>query len=199
MECIFPTAYRYDSAKFSERTVEEIHEKRHFWLPWMKLQVTYHTLLSVLNHPFLYSSRASKPRPGPNAFWRTSTDLALLHSTWIARLIAMAGKKELRLADPFFAHAAAVAATLHSYWSRATDSRIRTPAVNNLEICRSFIAEMGFHWPICQSIVRGAHSYILYCADNVHRPPTSISSSVFHCRRNILGRNKPPTLRSTLH
>ncbi|KIX07126.1 uncharacterized protein Z518_05103 [Rhinocladiella mackenziei CBS 650.93] len=152
MECAFPTSYRYDSAKFVEHTNEEIFEKRQFWLPWMKIQITYHTIHSVLNHPFLYSSRASKPRPGPNAFWRTSTDLALLHSTWIARLIGMANKKGLKLADPYFAHAAAVAVTLHSYWSRATDSRIRVPAVNNLEICRSFITEMGCHWPICRSI-----------------------------------------------
>jgi hypothetical protein len=27
--------------------------------------------------------------------------------------------------------------------------------MNNLEICRSFIVDMGSHWPICKSIVSG--------------------------------------------
>lgn len=153
MECAFPNSYRYDSARFLERSSEEINSKRDFWLPWMKIQVTYHALHSILNHPFLYATRNSRPRPGPNAFWKTSTDLALLHSTWIARLIGLASKKCLALSDPFFAHAAAIAITLHLYWSRATDSKIRGPAQANLEICRSFLAEIGARWPICNSIV----------------------------------------------
>jgi hypothetical protein len=153
MECGFPNAYRYDSAKFLERSSEELNRKRDFWLPWMKIQVTFHTIHSVMNHPFLYSARASKPRPGPNAFWKTSTDLALLHSTWIARLIDMAAKKSLGLSDPFFAHAAAVAVTLHLYWSRATNPKISAPAEANLQACRTFLAEIGRHWPVCQNIV----------------------------------------------
>lgn len=153
MECAFPTSYRYDCANFMERAPEALHKYRDFWLPWMKIQITYHTIHSVLNHPFLYSPRVSKPKPGPNAFWKTSTDLALLHSTWIARLIGMAVKKGLPLSDPFFSYAAAVAVTLHLYWSRTADAKIRTPAERNLEICRSFINELGTRWTICRNIV----------------------------------------------
>ena len=153
MECAFPTSYRYDCANFMERAPEALHKHRDFWLPWMKIQITYHTIHSVLNHPFLYSPRVSKPKPGPNAFWKTSTDLALLHSTWIARLIGMAMKKGLLLSDPFFSYAAAVAVTLHLYWSRTADLKIKTPAEKNLEICRSFIGELGTHWQICRTMV----------------------------------------------
>lgn len=153
METTIPSFYRYDVAKFPERDEAEIVEKKAFWLPWVRLQITYHTIHSVINHPFLYSSKASMPRPGANAFWRTSSELALLHSTWIARLIGMATNKGLELADPFFAHSAAVAATLHSYWARASDGRIRGPAVRNLQLCRSFISDIGAHWRLCRSIV----------------------------------------------
>ncbi|KAK6369586.1 hypothetical protein LTS17_009492 [Exophiala oligosperma] len=152
METTIPSFYRYDVAKFPERDEAEIVEKKAFWLPWVRLQITYHTIHSVINHPFLYSSKASMPRPGANAFWRTSSELALLHSTWIARLIGMATNKGLELADPFFAHSAAVAATLHSYWARASDGRIRGPAVRNLQLCRSFISDIGAHWRLCRSI-----------------------------------------------
>ncbi|KAH6679993.1 hypothetical protein F5X68DRAFT_234509 [Plectosphaerella plurivora] len=132
MECAFPISFRYDAARFPFRSPESIERRREFWLPWMRIQVGYHTLHAVLNHPFLYSSRVSSPHPGPNAFWKTSTDLALLHSTWIARLIGMAGEKGLELSDPFFVHAAAVAVTLHLYWSRAADPKIHAPAKENL-------------------------------------------------------------------
>lgn len=160
-ECSFPVAYRYDAGKFLDRSTEELEKNRDFWLPWMKIQVTYHALHSVLNHPFLYSSRVSKPKPGPNAFWKTSTDLALLHSTWIARLIGMAMKKGFPLADPFFGYAAAVAITLHLYWSRASDPKIRTPALENLEVCRAFLSKLGSRWPLVQSIVS-----LLMCLDD---------------------------------
>lgn len=153
MECVFPTSYRYDAAKFSERSEEELNADRDFWLPWMKIQLTYHTLHSVLNHPFLYSSRESRPKQGPNAFWKTSTDQALLHSTWIARLINMASEKSFVLADPFFGYSASVAATLHLYWSRSADSRVQESAKGNLKICRALIAELGARWPICQTMV----------------------------------------------
>lgn len=165
MECAFPISYRYDTAKFLDRSPEELETNRDFWLPWMKIQISYHTLHSVLNHPFLYSSRVSKPKPGPNAFWKTSTDLALLHSTWIARLLRMAMDKGLELADPFFAHAAAVAVTLHLYWSRAADPKICTPAKENLQLCRTFISRMGLHWPLVRSIV----SPPLICLSNFVR------------------------------
>jgi hypothetical protein len=153
MECAFPVPFRYDAARFPFRTPEGIERRRDFWLPWMRIQIGYHTLHAVLNHPFLYSSRISSPRPGPNAFWKTSTDLALLHSTWIVRLIGMAGEKGLELADPFFVHAAAVAVTLHLYWSRAADPKIHTPAKENLLLCQSFVAKMATRWPFAQGVV----------------------------------------------
>lgn len=153
MECAFPQWCRYDNARFQERSATKITKNRHFWLPWMKIQITYHTIHSVLNHPFLYATRTRKPRPGPNGFWKTSTDLALLHSTWVARLIEMAKKKDLQLADPYFAHAAAISATLHLYWSRVSNPKICTPAADYLVICRSFLSDMASHWPVCRSLV----------------------------------------------
>jgi hypothetical protein len=153
MECAFPTSSRFDSARFMERPLEELLRNRDFWLPWMKIQMIFHTLHAVLNHPFLYSARVSNPKPGPNGFWKTSTDLALVHSTWVSRLLGMAVRKGFPLVDPFFAYAAAVAVTLHIYWSRAADPKIRAPAEKNLDLCRSFIVELGTRWPLCRTIV----------------------------------------------
>lgn len=160
MECAFPTSFRYDSANFVERPLDELLKHRDFWLPWMKIQVTYHTIHSVLNHPFLYSPRVSRPRPGPNAFWKTSTDQALLHSTWIARLISMCQKKGLPLSDPFFGYSAAVAITLHLYWSRVADQSIRAAAEKYIAVCRSFIGSLAARWPVCRNMEKDVDKLI---------------------------------------
>ncbi|KAL1911546.1 hypothetical protein Sste5344_002507 [Sporothrix stenoceras] len=154
MEGAFPVSFRYDASRFLERSTTELRRHSAFWLPWMKIQVTYHTLHAVLNHPFLYSPRVAQPRPppGPNAFWKTSTDLALLHSTWIARLLGMATHKELTLSDPFFGYAAAVGITLHMYWSRVADPAIRSAAEKYIDACRIFVGELAQRWPVCRSI-----------------------------------------------
>ena len=159
MERSFPDFYRYDSANFSERSVAEITAKREYWLPWLRVQINYHLIHCMLNHPFLLSS--SKPRTitGTNAFWKTASQLALLHSTWISRLLEMAKEKNLQLSDSSFTYAAIVAATLHTYWSRAADATVRSSARKHLEICRAFVTETGPQWPVCQSMV----SNVLCC------------------------------------
>ncbi|KGO73005.1 hypothetical protein PITC_062290 [Penicillium italicum] len=105
--------HRYDSVKFYERTAEELRTGREYWAPWLNLQFTYHATLTVLNHPFLYivASQYNKSLTIPNAFWRRSSELVLLHATWIVRMIDMVSDKDMGLTDPFFGHAAAIAAT----------------------------------------------------------------------------------------
>ncbi|CAK7265840.1 hypothetical protein SEPCBS57363_001783 [Sporothrix epigloea] len=153
MEGAFPVAFRYDASRFMDRPLAELLCHRDFWLPWLKIQVTYHTIHAVLNHPLLYTPRVSQMRPGgPNWFWKASTDLALLHSTWIARILGMAQNKSLPMSDPFFAYASSVAITLHLYWSRASSLSIRTAAKKYIDVCRSVIAELATHWPLCRDM-----------------------------------------------
>ena len=152
MECDFPPFYRYDSARFMDRSQEEIAAKRDYWLPWMRVQISYHALQCLLNHPFIYSSKL-KRKSSHNAFWKVSSEQALLHSTWIARVIDSATQKNLELSDPFFAYAAAVAATLHFYWTCATDLKVRASAEKNLLICKTLITKMKSRWEICRALV----------------------------------------------
>lgn len=107
----------------------------------------------MINHPFLYSARASRPKPGPNGWWKDSVNTALLHSAWIARLIKMADEQGLILSDPYFGHVCSVAITLYLYWARASNPRISGPAEDNLKICKSAIARLATHWPICKTMV----------------------------------------------
>ncbi|KAL2870911.1 putative C6 transcription factor [Aspergillus lucknowensis] len=136
-----PLCHRYDHVQFYRRTAEELAMNRAYWVPWVKLQFMYHAILTVLNHPFLYIM-ASQHNPNlaiPNSFWRRSSELVLLHATWIVRLIDMISEKNVRLADPFFAHVAAIAASVQLYFCCADDPRLKYKSRADFAKCSDFL------------------------------------------------------------
>ncbi|KAJ5618181.1 transcriptional regulator family: Fungal Specific TF [Penicillium hordei] len=143
--------HRYDSVKFYERTAEELRSNRNYWTPWLKLQFTYHCILTVLNHPFLYivASQYNDNLAIPNAFWRRSSELVLLHATWLVRMIDMVSEKKMRLIDPFFGHAAAIAATVHLYYCCAADPRLKYKSKVDFTKCRRFLKSFVSFSPAC--------------------------------------------------
>lgn len=155
IETKFPTCHRYDSVRFQERSPEELNRAREYWSPWLYLQFTYHAVHSVLNHPFLYSWRPQQPAQlaVPNTFWKTSSELALIHTTWTARLIDMITEKEYQLSDPFLGHVVAIAATILVYYCRAADPTVRESAQRKLGTCTTFLSDLATKWPRVQAIV----------------------------------------------
>lgn len=156
LETKLPTSHRFDSARFPDQDNEQLQRNRGYWSPWLYLQFTYHAIHSMLNHPFLYSSRPqqSAQLAVPNTFWKTSSELAFIHATWIARLIDMISAKAYRISDPFIGHSTAIAATIHIYFCRAADTRIREAAQVKLATCVAFLGELAQLWPSCRLMVR---------------------------------------------
>ena len=142
LESGLPACHRYDNANFSEQSNEEVSANEDYWLVWMSVQVLSHTVDFVLNHPFLYAQKASRHKSGPNMFWRASSESALLHSTWLTRMLDMASKKGLELSDPLIATCAAVVGTLHCYHSRTADQSVSNGALTNLQTCRVSIQRL---------------------------------------------------------
>ncbi|KAJ6172868.1 hypothetical protein N7485_005680 [Penicillium canescens] len=138
IETRFPTCHRWDSVRFIDHSKEAIHRNRGYWSPWVYLQFTYHAIHSVLNHPFLYSWRPqqSAQLAVPNTFWKTSSELALIHTTWTVRLIDMVTEKGYQVSDPFLGHLVAISATIHLYYCRAADPAIRESARSKVDASR---------------------------------------------------------------
>ncbi|KAL3291128.1 C6 transcription factor [Colletotrichum asianum] len=136
-----PMCHRYDSVKFYERKIDELKVNRDYWACWLKEQFTYHAIPTVLNHPFLYIVGAQhNPNLGiPNTFWRRSSEQALLHATWIVRMIDMVVDKQVPLVDPFFGHVAAIAATVHLYYCCAAAARLKHKSNTDFAKCRRFL------------------------------------------------------------
>ncbi|OAG44726.1 hypothetical protein AYO21_01216 [Fonsecaea monophora] len=149
-----PICHRYDSVKFYERKVEELKVNRDYWAPWLREQFNYHAIPTVLNHPFLYIIGAQhNPNLAiPNTFWRRSSELALLHSTWIVRMIDMVLDKQMPLVDPFFGHVAAIAATVHLYYCCAADSRLKHKSNTDFAKCRRFLKSFVPFSPACKAL-----------------------------------------------
>ena len=148
--------HRYDSVKIYDRKADELRINRDYWAPWMRLQFTYRAILTVLNHPFLYivASQHNSNLTIPNTFWRRSSELVLLHATWIVRMIDMISEKRMRLTDPFFGHAAAIAATVHLYYCCAADPRLKYKSKIDFGKCRRFVKSFVSFSPACGALVR---------------------------------------------
>ncbi|CAG9984028.1 unnamed protein product [Clonostachys byssicola] len=160
LEVEYPSSLSYNNVKFQDSPIQELHEDRLKWLPWLRVQMAYHAIHCVLNHPFLYSFKGTKQRMGNTTFWRASCEKALQHSTWICRLIREASEKRFELADPFFAQVAAIAGTLHLYWTATSNPGLQASAEENLRVCRNLIAVMATRWPVCKSIERDLNQLI---------------------------------------
>ncbi|KAJ5585576.1 uncharacterized protein N7459_005376 [Penicillium hispanicum] len=154
LETKFPTSHRYDSVRFQDRPREDLHRDRWYWSPWLYLQFTYHAVHSVLNHPFLYSWRPQQPAQlaVPNTFWKTSSELALIHTTWTVRLVEMVSEKGYQISDPYLGHLVAIAATIQIYYCRAADSALRDSAQRKVETCIKFLGDLSMKWPMCEAI-----------------------------------------------
>ncbi|KAI0878662.1 hypothetical protein GGS24DRAFT_487061 [Hypoxylon argillaceum] len=151
-----PMCHRYDSVKFYARTVEEIRRNHDYWAPWLKEQFTYHIIPTVLNHPFLYivGSQHNLNLAIPNTFWKRSSELALLHATWIVRMIDMIVDKQVPLVDPFMAHVAAIAATVHLYYCCAAAAGLKQKSKTDFAKCRRFIKSFLPFSPACAVLDR---------------------------------------------
>ena len=158
-----PMCHRYDTVKFYERKVDELKMNRDYWAPWLKEQFTYHAIPTVLNHPFLYIVGAQhNPNLAiPNTFWRRSSELALIHSTWIVRMIDMVVDKQVLLADPFFGHVAAIAATVHLYYCCAAAARLKHKSNTDFAKCRRFLRTFLHTSAACRSLVCLLRDYIV--------------------------------------
>lgn len=150
-----PICHRYESVKFYERKAEDLRLNRAYWVPWLKAQFMYHAILTVLNHPFLFIV-ASQHNPNlaiPNSFWRRSSELVLLHATWIVRLIDMASDKQIPLVDPSFGHMAAIAATVQLYYCCAADPRLKYKSNVDLATCRRLLKSLVPLSRACEGLV----------------------------------------------
>ncbi|KAI1623112.1 hypothetical protein EDD37DRAFT_682606 [Exophiala viscosa] len=155
LETQLPQPHRANCKWFFQCSLETLDSDRSYWTPWVFLQLSYHGIYTVINHPFLLTSRLQSLKLKiPNTFWRTSSEAALLHSTWIVRLISMARGKDFELSDPFLSWVVGVAASAQLFYCCSQNDELRLTARDNFDKCKAFIDDQANVWQWCRGIKR---------------------------------------------
>jgi hypothetical protein len=161
VETTLPYKYRFRPVRFAEQDGTRLQEHRDFWASWVFLQMIYHTVLCLLNHPLLLSLRLRSFRVTmiPEVFLQHTADLTATHTEWIVHLLDLCERMEFEVHNPFLAHSAAIAATIYLQQSYSEDSAIRSTKKECFRKCVSFVKRLGLYWPYIEQLVRYAFSY----------------------------------------
>ena len=154
-ETRLPYKYRFRPARFEDQDPLQLQQHRDFWSAWILLQMLYHTILCLLNHPLLLSLRLRNFRLTmvPEVFLQHTADLTATHSEWIIHLLDICKRKDFEQYNPFLAHSAAIAATVYLQQSFSEDTRVRTAKKESFRKCVSFIRGLGRYWPYVDHLV----------------------------------------------
>lgn len=140
LETSFPGSHRFKAVKFYDRSPEELEKDRDYWAPWIFSQIVYHSVRAVSNHPFLHLRRTNgRQRLRSPTFLQHTTDQAILHSSWVARILQMCMEKDFSIFDPFMGYLASVAATIHLFLRFSRDPELVSAASEHFEGCKAFL------------------------------------------------------------
>jgi hypothetical protein len=155
-----PMCHRWQTVKFYDQDRAEVESSGQYWKPWLATQITYHLILTTMNHPFLYVAAAqyNNKLAVLNTFWTRSSQLVLLHATWIVRVTEMILDRQMLLSDPIFGQAAAIAATVHLYYLSASNPRLKQKSAADLAKSKRFLQSFKTCSPLCTALVSLAHN-----------------------------------------
>lgn len=141
--------HRFRSVSFQTRSAEEFAEQNSYWIPWLLMQLTFHTSQALLNHPIFHIMIPRKPSSllKPPSFLQHTVEQALLHSGWTVRLIRTCDDLNHQINDPFVGQLVAVAGTVHWIFSFASDDPVAERAESDFEYCHRFVRGMADIWP----------------------------------------------------
>ncbi|KAF2148106.1 hypothetical protein K461DRAFT_68801 [Myriangium duriaei CBS 260.36] len=148
-----PSSHRLHVSGFGDKTLDDLHEHRDFWTPWLRLQFCYHTIPCLLNHPFLIAIRLRHYRHAmPHSFLQSSFDQICLHGNWILYFVQILDRKQFEISDPILAYCVIVIATIHLQHSFVEETGLRTRAQAGFLACQNFIEKLSQRWPYVQNM-----------------------------------------------
>lgn len=154
-ETRFPYKYRFRPARFADQDSQQLERHRDFWAVWFLVQMLYHSILCLLNHPLIMSLglRNFKMTLVPEVFLQHTAYLTTTHTEWIIHLLDLSTQKGFKLSDPYLAHFVAIVATICLQQSYSEDLAVRTTKGEYFRKCVSFIRDMRSHWSYIDQLV----------------------------------------------
>lgn len=153
-ETKFAQIHRFQQNRFQDLDLEALEQRREYWVRWLLMQFLFHAIQGLINHPFLQiASRSKRQGFQPPSFLQNSVDQAVLHSSWILKLIEVCEKRGFRVNDPFVGHLAAVTATIYLFLLTAKDPDLAAQAKLGFDGSYSYIQSLSNDWPHLQHTV----------------------------------------------
>ncbi|KAK5379271.1 hypothetical protein LTR20_009927 [Exophiala xenobiotica] len=134
---------------FRHRSASELLKHREYWTVWASVQVAFHALRAVLNHPFLHlvTTHDSTRAPTPHSFLQQTVDTALYNAGWVARLLKMFDSLPFEISNPVLGHMVAGTATVLWVFQFARDAEVSRKAKQDLDSCARFMERLSIDWP----------------------------------------------------
>ncbi|QQK39575.1 c6 zinc finger domain containing protein [Penicillium digitatum] len=143
-----PPLHRYRCIKPSSLTANDLEEARDYWAPWFLSRFLYHTIICLLNHPFLITMQMQGIQGVSEVFLQQTTFSITHHTSWFLHFIAFLEARQFRITDPFFGYCAAVVATIQVQQSFWEEGRLGQKKRDNYNRCLKFIQKIGQEWEL---------------------------------------------------
>jgi hypothetical protein len=161
-EARLPPRHLLRNVAFPGRSVSELLEHQEYWALWGPMQIAFHAVPSILNHPFLHlvTTHEGNRAPKSRVFLQQTVDTALYNSGWVARLLRIFDNLPFEFTNPLVGHMVAGTATVLWFFQFARDSKVSRQANEDLDQCERFLERMSTKWPhiaqkvCCSSLTR---------------------------------------------
>ncbi|KAL8868161.1 MAG: hypothetical protein Q9198_008279, partial [Flavoplaca austrocitrina] len=148
LESQMPHKHRFNPSGFADHPISVLSTNRHYWAPWLYLQIIYHAIVCMINHPLLLSIhlRRFHVNQVPELFLQHTADLITSHTEWIIHLLEIAKEKQFDFSDPFLGQCIAIVATIFMQQSYTEDQETRLDKQAKFSVCLRFVQDLGKYW-----------------------------------------------------
>lgn len=140
-----------------------------YWTMWFTMQILYHAYQAVLNHPLLLifqnSSRHAGKTQQPPSFMQHNVDQAMLHASWVVRMIEIWQSKELESYNPFVGHLVGAVATVHFLLCFAKDDSVAEKALHDFHRCSEHVKDISQRWSHIRHVVSSFDPVVAHPSD----------------------------------
>lgn len=145
-ESTFPARHRYMQVNFTTQAPKQ-RELISYYSSWLFLQIIYHGIVLVLNHPFLLLTQTiTLSRQLPASFIHKCYEQAQIHSRLILKHVEEMVLVDIKVHDPFIAYIIVVATTVQIQSCYSDNQQVALAASRNVDIALQYLTYLSQFW-----------------------------------------------------
>lgn len=183
--------HRYQKTRFDDRPREQLQQQREYWSSWLTMQLLFHAIQGLINHPFIHVAGRHNTFQPPS-FVQNTVDQAILHAGWILKIIDACDEQDFGINDPFIGHLVAMTATIFLFLLNAKDTDLVSQASAGYHHCFSFVLELSKKWKHLRHSVNKL-KLLRHGSNASHQPASTSFNSVNTAPHSIHATARAPS------